>query len=76
MTLVLHGVCIFIIKILYTSNFTNNLFLYQSFFLTKGGPCKVIGPFFEELSNSNTNLKFVKVDVDELEDVSSEAGVR
>jgi thioredoxin 1 len=45
-------------------------------FLTIGGPCKVIGPVFEELSNTNTNLKFVKVDVDELEDVSSEAGVR
>lgn len=36
----------------------------------------MIGPFFDELSNKYTNLKFVKVDVDELEDVSSEAGVR
>ncbi len=40
------------------------------------GPCKMIGPFFEELSNKYTSLKFVKVDVDELEDVSSEVGVR
>ncbi len=36
----------------------------------------MISPFFEELSGTYTSLKFVKVDVDELEDVSSEAGVR
>jgi thioredoxin 1 len=35
----------------------------------------MIGPFFEELSKKYTNLKFIKVDVDELEDVASEAGV-
>ncbi len=35
----------------------------------------MIGPYFEELSKTNTNLKFLKVDVDELEDVSSQAGV-
>lgn len=39
------------------------------------GPCKQIAPFFQELSEKYTNIKFVKVDVDELEDVTSEAGV-
>lgn len=39
------------------------------------GPCKMIGPYFEELSKVYTNLTFIKVDVDELEDVSGEAGV-
>ncbi|CAF0811310.1 unnamed protein product [Brachionus calyciflorus] len=39
------------------------------------GPCKMIAPFFEELSKKYSSLKFIKVDVDELEDVSSEAGV-
>lgn len=39
------------------------------------GPCKMIGPFFDDLSKKYTGLKFVKVDVDELEDVTSEAGV-
>ena len=39
------------------------------------GPCKMIAPFFEELSKNYTTVKFIKVDVDELEDVTAEAGV-
>lgn len=36
----------------------------------------MISPFFEELSKQNgEKLKFIKVDVDELEDASSKAGV-
>ena len=35
----------------------------------------MIGPFFDELSKKYTNLKFIKVDVDELEEVASEVGV-
>ena len=35
----------------------------------------MIGPFFVELSDKYTNIQFIKVDVDELEDVSGEAGV-
>merc|ERR1712032_506868 len=39
------------------------------------GPCKMIGPVFEELSASYSNIEFVKVDVDELEDVAAECGI-
>ena len=35
----------------------------------------MIGPFFEELSGKYTNLQFIKVDVDENDQASSEAGV-
>jgi len=35
----------------------------------------MIGPVFVELSTKFTNIQFIKVDVDELEDVSAEAGV-
>ncbi|CAO3572666.1 unnamed protein product [Mortierella alpina] len=42
------------------------------------GPCKVIAPKYEMLSTKpeNSDIEFVKVDVDELTDVSSKAGVR
>lgn len=40
------------------------------------GPCKMIGPIFEQLSNQYPNVKFAKVDVDELQDVASACGVR
>jgi len=33
------------------------------------GPCKKIAPFFEELVSIYTDINFVKVDVDENEDV-------
>ena len=39
------------------------------------GPCKMIGPYFDELSKRYEKAKFIKVDVDELDDVASEAGV-
>jgi thioredoxin 1 len=35
----------------------------------------MIAPFFDELSKTYTSIRFVKVDVDELDSVSSSAGV-
>ncbi|KAG9327056.1 hypothetical protein KVV02_006533 [Mortierella alpina] len=40
------------------------------------GPCKVIAPRFEKFSGEFTEVEFVKVDVDELNEVSATAGVR
>ncbi|XP_035798658.1 thioredoxin-like [Amphiprion ocellaris] len=42
------------------------------------GPCKQIGPEFEKLSQlpENSNVIFLKVDVDEAEDVSSHCGIK
>ncbi|KAM3590023.1 uncharacterized protein V6R79_002056 [Siganus canaliculatus] len=41
------------------------------------GPCKQIGPYFSELSElpENKNVIFLKVDVDEAEDVSENCGI-
>ncbi|XP_019951392.1 thioredoxin b [Paralichthys olivaceus] len=40
------------------------------------GPCKMIGPYFVELSNEYPNVVFLKVDVDEAEDVSSSCDIK
>ncbi|PRD36130.1 UNVERIFIED_CONTAM: Thioredoxin [Trichonephila clavipes] len=37
------------------------------FHATWCGPCKMIAPFFQELSEQNTDVVFLKVDVDEVE---------
>lgn len=39
------------------------------------GPCKMIAPFFVELSIQHPEILFLKVDVDECEDIASALGV-
>jgi len=34
------------------------------------GPCRMMGPVFEELSNEMTNVKFVKVDTQQNEELA------
>mmetsp|Transcript_15139 Transcript_15139/g.21128 ORF Transcript_15139/g.21128 Transcript_15139/m.21128 type:complete len:125 (+) Transcript_15139:3-377(+) len=39
------------------------------------GPCKRISPVIEQYSTEFTNVTFIKVNVDELEDVASSQGI-
>lgn len=36
------------------------------------GPCKMMAPFFEEVSNESNEVIFAKINVDEIESLSSE----
>lgn len=40
------------------------------------GPCIGIAPFFEELAEMYQEIQFMKVDVDQVSEVSYKAGVR
>lgn len=40
------------------------------FFATWCGPCQMVGPIVEQLSEEVPNVKFVKVDVDENTDIA------
>ncbi|CDO76482.1 hypothetical protein BN946_scf184615.g8 [Trametes cinnabarina] len=46
------------------------------FWATWCGPCKVISPVFQQLSEKFPNINFYKVDVDEAQDIAQEVGVR
>lgn len=39
------------------------------------GPCKAISPVVQKLSEENTDVQFLKVDVDNAEDIAMEYGV-
>ncbi|GAM85032.1 hypothetical protein ANO11243_030350 [Dothideomycetidae sp. 11243] len=45
-------------------------------FATWCGPCKVIAPQVVKFSDTYTNAKFYKLDVDEVPDVAQELGIR
>lgn len=44
-------------------------------FATWCGPCKMLGPVVEELAGKYSNIKFIKVDVDECEEIAKNYGV-
>lgn len=40
------------------------------------GPCKMIGPLLDEMSEQRDDIKIVKVDVDENQEIASKYGIR
>ncbi|CAK9860750.1 unnamed protein product [Sphagnum jensenii] len=61
-------------KIQYAKN--QGKVIVVDFTATWCGPCRVMSPIFVELSKKYTNLIFLKVDVDEVADVTSEWDIR
>jgi len=49
-----------------------NKLVVIDFFAVWCGPCKMIGPMIEELSKEMQDVVFLKVDVDECEDIAAE----
>lgn len=49
--------------------------VFIDFFANWCGPCKMLAPFFEELSNENNEVTFVKIDTDVAQDVAQKLEV-
>lgn len=45
------------------------------FFATWCGPCKMLSPVLEQLSNEHDDVTFVKVDVDDCHNISKKYGI-
>ena len=53
----------------------NNKTVVVDFFATWCGPCKMFSPILEKLSEEEKDVKVVKVDVDEEEDLAYRFGI-
>lgn len=53
----------------------NNKSVFVDFYADWCGPCKMVGPIVEELSNEETDVKFVKVNVDNTPDIAQRYGI-
>ncbi len=40
------------------------------------GPCRMLGPILDKIAEENQNINVLKVNVDELSDISAEYGIR
>lgn len=45
------------------------------FFATWCGPCRLISPYFQQLSTQFEGIVFVKLDVDQVEEVAQQLGI-
>ena len=67
-------------KIINTGNFRgavedNKGVVVVDFFATWCGPCKMLAPIFESVSQELDNAKFVKVDIDESLELAQKFGI-
>ncbi len=67
-------------KIVNTGNFRgtvedNKGVVVVDFFATWCGPCKMLAPVFESVSEEVNNAKFVKVDIDESLELAQKFGI-
>ncbi len=53
----------------------DNDFTIVDFFATWCGPCKMLGPVLEEIANERSEVKVVKIDVDENNNLARTYGI-
>ena len=53
-----------------------NQIVVADFFAVWCGPCKMMHPIFEELAQKHTNIKFVRIDIDQSENLAIDQNVQ
>ncbi|MDR3257207.1 MAG: thioredoxin [Mycoplasmataceae bacterium] len=55
---------------------TSNGYTLVDFYATWCGPCKMLSPIIDELSNTMSDIQFVKIDVDQASDAAQAFSIR
>lgn len=53
----------------------SNEIVFVDFWATWCGPCRSFGPIFESVSNNHPDIAFVKIDIDENQQIAEEAEI-
>lgn len=53
----------------------NDGYILVDFYATWCGPCRMMHPVLEEVSNERSNIKMMRLDVDKADDIAKEYGV-
>ncbi|MCR5230950.1 MAG: thioredoxin [Solobacterium sp.] len=59
----------------YDSILKNNKSVFVDFYADWCGPCKMVGPLVEKISNEEKDVKFIKVNVDDFGDIAQRYGI-
>lgn len=54
---------------------SSNKYVVVDFSADWCGPCKALAPLLDEISTTMTDIKFVKIDVDKLKNISEQYGI-
>ena len=59
----------------YNQVLADNKSVFVDFYADWCGPCKMVGPVLEEISKDYTDIKFVKVNVDDNPEIAQQYGI-
>ena len=59
----------------YDQVLADNKSVFVDFYADWCGPCKMVGPVLEEISKDYTDIKFVKVNVDDNPEIAQQYGI-
>lgn len=59
----------------FNSIISSNEIVFVDFWAKWCGPCRAFGPIYEKVSDNHPEITFIKIDIDENQQIAEEAGI-